>query len=90
MGGSGGQTLAVMGVSDDVKLAPTRKRGSAPPKVGCLPRCPAARLRSADRCCDGFSLVLGLWADVAELRSSRGASFPCFQAARRAASAACC
>ena len=75
-----------MGVSDDVKLAPTRKRGSAPPKVGCLPRCPAARLRSADRCCDGFLLVLGLWADVAELRSSRGASFPCFRAARRAAS----
>ena len=62
------------------------KKGVHRPKFGCLPRCPAARLRSANRCCDEHALILGLWADVAELRSLRGASFPCFRAARRAAS----
>ena len=43
-------------------------------------------MRAANRCCDEHALILGLWADVDELRSSRGASFPCFRAARRAAS----
>ena len=50
---------------------------------------PAAQrheLWSPDRCCDECALVLGLCADVAELRSSSGASFPCSQDARRAAS----